>query len=397
MSQNTSTLIKLPVHSFRKIVSPYEEQGKKTYMAVVNVKDIPESFEDWRKLNPRDPKLTSGVAKKISETLKDDPESFFFRNRGITLIAEKVQFDNEKNELDLEMVDQTKNGLLDGGHTFRVLRTFVDGLSEDELSDFNAFVKLEIIEGVQDLESVVDIVEARNTSTQVKQQGIEELKRHYDAIHQVLDGKPYGGRIAYKEFELLEDGSRKDLDIKDILSYLICFDVDSFDNKKHPIKAYSTRSSVVEHFRDNQDRMLKFVPLLPEILELHDIIYSELPEAYNSQGGKFGKLTGVTRIENTRMEKTHLPFIGKDSDYRIPSGFIYPILAAFRNIVKCDGNSCSWRTNPMRFFDELKKELAIRVGEQAIEFRNPNKLGKDNATWRMCYDVVELETLRRHI
>lgn len=401
MENLTSTLIKFKVNSFRKVASPYEEQenGAKTYVAVVNIKDIPEVLEEWRGLNPRDPKLSSGVAQKIFDTLKDNPDSFFFRNRGITLISEKVSFDNKNNIVELEMIDKGRNGLLDGGHTFRVIRSFVSGLlDEGELQEYNAFVKLEIIEGIKDIDAVVNIVESRNTSTQVKPQSLEELKKHYEQIQKILRDKKYAQSIAYKEYELLEDGSPKDIDIKDILSYLVCFDIEEFNGSKHPIKAYSTKASMVEYFKNNQKRLTKYIPLLPEILELHDKVYLDLPEAYNSQGGKFGKLTGVTEISNRhRMQKIKLPFMEKESNYRIPSGFIYPILASFRNIVRCTPEKCEWKTNPIKFFDELKTELSTRVGEQALEFRNPNKLGKDNATWGRCYDLVELETLKRHL
>jgi len=393
----SSTLFKIPVISFRKIENPYEKNGEKTYIAVVNVKNIPEEFERWRKLNPRDPKLTSVVAVQIFNTLKDDPDSFFFRNRGITLIAEHALFNNKTNEMELEMTSNGRNGLLDGGHTFRVIRKFVGELPEDELRDFNAYVKLEILEGIKDFDAVIDIVESRNTSTQVKDQSLEELRKHYESIKEVLHDKNYKDRIAYKEFELTEEGSPKDIDVKELLSYLTCFDIETFDSNKHPVKSYSTKTSVVQHFSDNKERMLKYVQLLPEILELHDIIYLELPEAYNDQGGKFGRFTGVTEVSNRRMSKTELPFIEKESSYRIPSGFIYPILAAFRNIVKCNAEKCEWKTDPVKLFGELKNELSKRVGEQAIEFRNPNKLGKDMATWRLCYDVVEKETLRRHL
>lgn len=389
----STKLIKLPVVSFRKVASPYDEGGAKTYIAVVNVKDVPEEFEEWRTLNPRDPKTTSGVAKKIFETLESDPDSFFFRNRGITLIAEKATFDNQKNVLELEMADRTRNGLLDGGHTFRVIREFVGNLPTEELDDLRAYVKLEILEGIADVDEVVNIVEARNTSTQVKEQSLEELRGHYEAIKKVLVGKTYADRIAYKEFELSEEGGVKDLDIKEILSYLVCFDVEEFGHDDHPIKAYSTRASVVEHFKRHKDRMLKYIQLLPTILELRDAIYLELPEAYK---GHFGKLTGVTVVTG-RMEKVTLPFIGQESNYRIPSGFIYPILAAFRNLVQCATDKCTWKTDPVKFFGDLKDDLASRVGEQALQLRNPNKLGKDKATWRACYDSVELAVLRRNI
>ncbi len=397
MNQSASTLIKLPVISFRKIASPYDENGASTYVAVVNVKDIPEVFEDWRSLNPRDPKTSSGVAKKISDTLRDDPNSFFFQNRGITFIVERIAFDNQKNIVEMEMTDKAHNGLLDGGHTFRVIRNFVENLQQDELNGFNAYVKIEIIEGISDTDLVAKIVEARNTSTQVKEQSLEELRKSYETIHGVLDKKSYGQRIAYKEYELLEDGNPKDIDIKDILSYLVCFDVEAFD-KTHPIKAYSTKSSVIDHFKNNKDRMLKYIPLIPIILELRDQIYLDLPEAYNNTGGRFGGFTGVIQTSNKpRMEKVHLPFIEKDSTYRIPNGFIYPILAAFRNLVKIDGNKCEWKTDPIVFSRELMEDLAKIVGKQASGFNNPNKLGKDEATWTMCYQTVELATLRRNL
>lgn len=400
---NTSTLIKFPVVSFRRINTPVDDSIGRTYIAVVNVKDLPNALDDWRALNPRDPKLASGVSKKIRETLENQPNLFLLKNRGITILVSKTEFDNQTNTLKIELQDKEKHGLLDGGHTFRVIQDFIGGLDQVELSDINALVKFEILEGVQDRNDVIGIVEARNTSTQVKEQGIEELKNTFDTIHKVLQDKPYSSRIAYKEYELLEDGSKKDIDVKEILSYLVCFDVESFNEGKHPIKAYSTKASLVGHFSSRKKEIEKYVKLLPEILALRDKIYLELPDAYNKSandegGGKFGKLTGITDTSNKKnMGDVTLEFTNQKSHYRIPSGFIYPILASFRNLVGIKDDKCYWKTDPEKFFDELKFDLATRVGGQAKELRNPNKLGKDTATWQSCYDAVSLEVLRRHL
>lgn len=392
----TSTLIKFPVVSFRKLPSPYEENGSKTYIAVVDVKEVPKTLEEWRKINVRDAKTKSAVSRAIRDTLKDDPNSFFFLNRGITLIVDKAEYNNQSNYLELEVCDPNFNGLLDGGHTYSVIREYLEGLSEKELTDFNAYVKIEIIEGITDRELITNIVEARNTATQVKEQSLEEHRKSYETIHAILDKQIYGNNIAYKEYELMEDGTPKDIDIKEILSYLICFDTDSFDNNKHPIKAYSTKASVVQHFKTNNLGLEKFIPLIPQILELRDHIYLELPEAYKNGGGNFGNIKGVIWTENKpRMEEEHLFFLNKDSKYRIPSGFIYPILAAFRNLVEVKENKCIWKADPIKFFDSLKEELATTVVKQAIEFKNPNKLGKDEATWKLCYGAVEVAVLRR--
>ena len=389
----TSTLIKVVPVSFRHIVSPYDALGTKTYMAVLNVTNVPEAIEQWRNINVRDANVNSGVAKKIKSTLEDSPESFFFKNRGMTLLVKSANFNNKDNILEIEMSDATLHGLLDGGHTYKVIRNFIDNL-EDKTDEVPAYVKIEILEGINDRDQVVNIVESRNTSTQVKQQGLDELRGIYDDIKKVLADKPYSERIAYKEYELLEDGTRKDIDIRDILSYIMCFDIETFNDKKHPIVSYTSKSAVVDHFGSNHERMVKYVKLLPAILELHDTIYFTLRDAYNSTGGKFGRLTGIAELKRTHEK---LPFINESSPLSIPSGFIYPILASFRNLVNISDSQCSWKTNPLNFYEDMKCELARRVGDQALTFRNPNKLGKDSNTWQSCYDAVKMEVLIRQI
>lgn len=399
---HNTTLITFPIYSLRKIASPYDENGITTYNVVVDVKSLPDKLEEWRELNPRHADIKSGVAKQIASTLIDDPNSFFFRNRGLTLLAEKVIFDNKKNELSLVLSNRQVHGLLDGNHTFEVIRNHINSLSEDQISEYMAYIKVEIIEGVKDLEEAVNIVYSRNTSTQVKEQSKEELKKTFKEIHEVFEGKKYENRIAYREIEFAEDGSKKDIDIKEILSYLMCFDKEAYSDEEHPIRAYSNKSSLVEWYSENKKsgRILKYVPLLPKILELRDVIYVELPKAYNQIiKGKFGGLTGVVDTSSKKkMKSVILPFTGEESKYRIPSGFIYPVLAAMRNLIECSDNECHWIVDdPKEFFkeNEVKGTLASRVCEQAKELRNPNKLGKDKATWGLCYDYVEKTVLKR--
>jgi len=402
--EKKSTLIKVPAVAFRRIGTPSDDTIGRSYVAIARVADLPKELENWRSINPRDPKLTSGVAKAIRNTLESQPELFLYRNRGLTILAERVEFDNQTNMLKIELSEEIIHGLLDGGHTYYVIRDFIEGLDESEIADIDAMVRIELLEGIQDRDAAISIVESRNTSTQVKEQGIEELRNTFKSIKQAVKGQLYAERIAYKEHELLEDGSKKDIDVKEILSYLICFDTESFGRSNHPIKSYSTKSSLVPHFSDRKEEMRKYTKLLPEILALRDKIYQDLPDAYNKNandgtGGDFGRLTGVTYTGNKkRMADVHLEFSGVKSNYRIPSGFIYPILASFRNLVrvKPDG-ACEWKDSPERVWGDLKADLAVRVGNQAKSLQNPNKLGKDVATWQSCYDAVSLEVLSRRL
>jgi hypothetical protein len=63
---------------------------------VAKAKDIFEIFDEWREVNPRDPNTNTAVSKAIAETLKEVPKMFLYQNRGLTLIAESVSFDNQK-------------------------------------------------------------------------------------------------------------------------------------------------------------------------------------------------------------------------------------------------------------------------------------------------------------
>ena len=96
----------------------------------------------------------------------------------------------------------------------------------------------------------------------------------------------------------------------------------------------------MQHFSDHKNNYEKIYPLAPDILDLYDHVQLMLPDLYNRvrgksgevAGGKFGKLTGVTTYDGKR--KSQLLFIGQESKYSVPAGFVYPVLAAFRALLQ---------------------------------------------------------------
>lgn len=393
-----SAIMRTKVHSFRRISNPYEAVGKKSFIAVIQIKHIPEEWEEWKEINPRESSISTGMSRVILDSLLEKPAEFFFKNRGITLLVHKVEFNNTRNEMTLEFNAKNQHGVLDGGHTYQVIRHVMDSISEDDVSNFDdAYVKVEILEGFTDKEEAVEIVQSRNKSQVVKDQSIENLLGNFDSIKGVLGDKSYFNRIAFKEVEFLDENSKKDIDIKEILSYLICFDCDNFSDNVHPVKAYSSKGSVLKHIKKHRDNMEKYLPLLPDILELRDWIYYEFPNTYNSTGGRFGALNGVSELSSVgrKERRVQLSFIDKESKYNIPSSFIYPILASFRNLIDYSGEEYKWKYEPIDFFQSVKEDLIIRLTDQAKSINNPNKLGKSKDVWRSCYDKVENEVLKR--
>jgi hypothetical protein len=388
------TLIKIPAKTFKNIEVPSETVTGKMKIAIVNIKDLPEDLDEWREVNPREVNLNSGVSKQIMRTLEECPEEFVMRNRGITIVANRSEYDTKEQLIRLELGDKERNGVLDGGHTLMNIRKYLENAVEPR----DAYVRLEILEGIGDLDQTVGIVDARNRSTEVKIAAFENLLGHFDSLKKILGSQSYANKIAYKENELGEGDSKKEVSIEEILSYILCFDSEDFDHKTHPIKAYSGKASVVKHYRANVEKMQKYFALAPDILQLRDAIYEDMPRVWNAlgndaEGGKLGKIRGVKTLKEAEI----LPFSGRGINHIVPAGFIYPTLAAFRSLVEVKNDKASWKGDPLKVYSSLREELITTVVDTAKRIGNPNAMGKDPNVWSVCYSLVEREVLVRKL
>src|SRR3989344_2417591 len=376
-------IFKLNVSSFR---NQYESpEGRRLCVFTAPVSEIPKEWEDWRDVNVRDTKRRSDVFNAIVDTLENDPEEMVFRNLGITIVSPRVEFDNKTNVVPVEFSDKTRHGIANGGHTFSAIQHALLA------GTVNAQIKVECIVGEIDPKWLVDVVDGRNRSRAVQTESLQNLAKSYDSIKNVLTNPLYKDRIAYSEFELDEKDKRKDISIREILSYIFC--LDDFYKNMHPIEAYSSKGAVVDYYagKDEKDKRRTYIlekasKILPEILELRDVIYRDLPKAYNIAGGSFGKLTtmGVTTHENNPRA---LKFTKGVTTFAYPDAFVYPILAAFRKYI--DHRSWSWKENHLDIWEKKKVDVASAMKDAVGTFQsNPNKMGKAAVTWRMCYDAL---------
>jgi hypothetical protein len=393
---DTPTSFTIPVVSFRHVETPFTKMGYRDYYAVVDVRHLPD-LSNWRRINVRDPKLSGTVPKAIRESVKANPELFVFMNRGIVLSAESVAFDQKTSELTVTMRDSKLHGLLDGGHTYNIL------LEERAALEDPQYVKLEILEGFKP-DQIPDLVDARNLSNQVRDQSLMNLRDQFEKLKRALAGRPYFDLIAFKEYEVDEDGNPKPIDVREVIAILTVFDKDHFDERTHPINAYRSKAACLEHFKLHSSSYEKIYPLANDILELYDYIQLYLPELYNKvrakggdvAGGKFGRLTGVTTYNG--KAKARLLFIGKESKYGVPGGFVYPILGAFRALLEEKGGRYVWGKglDPVKLIQgQLGETLADTIGNFALDARNPSKTGKSPLVWQACYQACQVTYLSR--
>jgi hypothetical protein len=387
-----------PVVSFRHIETPFQKQGFRNYLAVVDIRRLPD-VNGWRKINVRDPKLTGAVPKAIRESVHDNPELFVFLNRGVVFSVQSASFNNQSSELTLTLKDPNLHGLLDGGHTYNIL------LEEREALEEPQYVKVEILEGFTEKDEIATLVGARNTSNQVRDQSLMNLQGEFEKLRKAVAGQPYANLIAYKEHELLDDGSAKPIDVREVIAILTCFDRTNFNERVHPINAYRSKVACLEHFKEHKKDYEKIYPLVPDILELYDRVQLLLPDLYNKvrgksgevAGGKFGKLTGVTTYTGKR-KAPKLPFIGLECEYGVPTGFVYPVLGAFRALLDEKGGRFVWGkgVRPIQLLEmQLGETLADTIGNFALDARNPSKTGKSPLVWQACYQAAQVSYLSR--
>lgn len=375
----------IKVSSFR---NQYESaDGRRLYVFTAPVGELPSEWEEWREVNVRDTKKRSDVFNAIVDTLRNDPEEMIFRNLGITIVSPRVEYDNKTNTVMVEFLDKTKHGIANGGHTFSAIQHALLA------GPVNAQVKVECIVGEVDPKWLVDIIDGRNRSRAVQVESLENLAQSYNTIKSVLNNPLYKDRIAYSEFELDDRNRRKDISIREILSYIYC--LDDFDRNTQPIEAYSSKGAVVDYYADEDGAgkkrhtyiLERASKILPDILELREVIYRDFPKAYNDAGGSFGKLTtmGVTMHDDNPRP---LKFINGSSVWAYPDAFVYPILGAFRKYV--DHRGWSWsKGSPLSIWENKKNDIASTMKDAVGAFGgNPNKMGKAAITWRLCYDAI---------
>ena len=284
--------IKVSDNNFRKFEDPLGNGSSRKYIFYVRTCDVPDGIP--MATNPRDQKLTSSVAKAISDSLLSNDGLFHLKNRGIILSAKRVRYDNRLQEVTIEFDDESCHGNIDGGHTYKILL-------ENKDQDLDQYVQFEVMTGVEDL--IADLAEARNTSVAVDAKSMAELREKFDPIKESLEGMPFYERISFKQNQITRDvdtnRALKMIDARDIVSIICMFNIDKYNSAEHPTKAYSAKQAMLNEYLDNPEHFRKFVNVIPDIFDLYEAIETEFALAYNENGRMYG------RRKETRLGKVN--------------------------------------------------------------------------------------------
>lgn len=386
---------KFKAHSVRTLRSPYAVTGysdsyETIYYVLLDMKELPDTLP--LDVNPREPKMTTSVAKCLKNAVKESDTDFYLNNRGIVISAKSFWFDTSNSMVTIDLGnlddenDKMQYGILDGGHTYTAIIQERKNIPDD----LTKYVRLEIITNVNNITRLSD---ARNTSVQVSDIALFNLDGKFENIAKAIEGQPYENKIAYK------DNEKNDVHVYELLRLMYAFDVVKFpDDSMAPIQSYSGKAQVFKRYKESYDTVFYklLVNEIPTLVELYDTIESQLHNMYVSYkkdlgmaNPRFGSVRGI----DPKNDATSF-FLKTKMQYNVSSGYIYPIFGAFRSLLSYDEEkqTINWMFNPIEIWNEVGKTLTQNTFETSS---NPQFAGKDKQLWLSNYRIVETQSLRK--
>ena len=398
--------------------------------------------------NPRSAKKGS-VTADIEDSLKTTAELFPAKTKGILLASSSYKV-LDRDRYQLSFIEPETEGILDGGHNAlaagrHILREA--GLTDRELNrvkdwddfrkawtenrnaigeivevlDFEMPVEVQVPANMHDeavLEtfrsSLLEIGAARNNNVQLSEETKANKKGFYDIFKEHLPSS-LSGAVEWKT----NDGGR--IKVRDIIA--LCWMALSklelaggirvnpnqiYRNKAVCVAAFN---KLLEHDEVStpaeggyayilHNKAVKSAMQIAGVFpELYDMLYEEIPNAYNKSGGSFGKITAVKIYDPDKAAEKNpkylrsaptTPFYQKSADYTCPDGFIVPLLYGFRALLKVDKDGLLvWKTNPQAFLSKYLVDI-MRNYRLVIEMAgwDPQKVGKNISAYEFAESTV---------
>ncbi len=402
-----ATSVTLPFLSARKLADPFNKRVI-TYEFRVDTRQIPELPTDAN-ARPSDAAKKRRVYRSVRNAALDGaldldedatPGLFGYKHLGVNVIAESVdEVDNHTAILHFK----DGQGVMNGGHGLAILHELQHDPGVAQMP--SNFIKVSVVVGLDDA-VIPEVAGANNTSVQVKAQSLLELKGAFDPLKRALANTRLGSGVQWREGD---EGSNK---VEDIVAVMTCFRSDVYpvgDHRRTPYNAYAYKTGLIDEFRKDLAGYHALAPSLPEILEFQDYIRTQPKKMYNDAGGRFGALKFVDSIfTDAKGEKRkkplppfEMPFTGEKVEHRLNLAAVYPILAAFRLLIRKNRTSFEW-TLPFEEIKGLWDDISVEVMDATKDACAGagyalTSLGKSRPHWDNVQRIVEIAVMRREL
>jgi AIPR protein len=336
------------------------------------------------------PSKENHPVKKMMETVESSPELFHLKNRGITYICERFQYDNKTKLLSVTIPRVPKNrleddearrfGIADGGHTFRVIEGSVENFSEYKTGEdwVEPHVRVHFLSaGDSEMLGIETVVEALNTSIQVKSFTLEEYRGKFDVLKDALTAAKFDvSQIAFRENE------EKEWQITEVVQRLACFLKDRW-RITPPSSMYRSKDKALQMFiADQNGEFTKLYSVARDIVSLPEFIQASLSDFV--EGRRLGKVKGV------KKQKKQFRRAGTDylSWYKMDGAIVLPMAAAFRSLLAVKNDVFYWKSSPYEVFKRCAPDLYEVMLSRIRRLKNASQLAFDQEYWISCQNVV---------
>lgn len=400
MPNETSVIIHAPlVRRFPAIKGgPADLASVETHLLRVKANDIPDGIPD--DANPREPNLNRQVYRKVQASLmgKEGSGAFHLKHGGIVVIAERVER-LDADQYRLWFNRDVKQGIANGNHSYKlILESQSEGIPDDQ------YVEIKVHTGVPS-EAVADLADGLNTSMQVREESLADLRNQFDWLKDVL-GQHLNGRKAVAWHE----GDDGEYDVREVIALLMALDPGRYP-LEDPVgieNTYARLSSTFRSYLTSPEPVMKFAPIALQALELYEYIRSTAPDVWNAVGGGRFRTTKIADVHKSGgtfkfpflLDSTGRP---QGSDVRLTKAAAVPAFSAFRALVDVpDHAPASWRYD----FDDVKQmwdkhgaEVLREVHDSVMRQHNGNThyAGRSIMLYRATSRTLELADLRRRV
>jgi hypothetical protein len=407
--------------------------------------------------NPRSSKV-GPVTEAITESLERTPDTFAAKTKGI-LIGTANYRPRERQRYELQFTDPLLEGILDGGHNALALGMHTlkcAGVDDQSLSrvrlwsdfkklwdknfslvetavkdiaieDLNVLIPVELLVPADTEDpaivetfsaALLDICAARNNNAQLKAETKANQRGYFESLKDLLPAA-IANDVEWKT----NDGGRiKAADVV-ALAWIPLTLLPSFEDEDErqveapvPQNIYRSKGDCVTRFErlmsspdvtvagpDGYRRELKSSQVrsafrvTADLLGLYDLIYRRLPDAYNRNDGKFGRITAVKKMNpEGSARKKYTKFTHKEVSTAIPEGFIIPLIYGLQALMTINQSAeVHWKVDPREFLDEHFETVVgdFKSAVALLEY-DPQKVGKAPEAYRMAQVAYEMVLLR---
>jgi AIPR protein len=348
--------------------------------------------------NLRPPSEKKKPFQEMLITVEDDPASFHKKNRGITYLCDKFEFDNSKRRLLVSVPaldvttstngsdvseDEPRFGIADGGHTYEVIRQTVERMNElkETESWTEPFVRVHFLAGESVISDEIDqIVEALNTSSQVQQYTLDEYQNKFEDLKKALTQNGFDiNLVAFRENE------EKEWDIREIVQRMACFLKDRWKFTQ-PTSMYRSKGKALDLFTNDltHPEFEKLYGVIHDVITLPEFVQSQFSRGSATQGKRFGGLRAVKTLKRPQTR----PGTNYVTDHLMDLGASLPIAAAFRELLELSGDRYVWKVRPDVVFSKCGEELYKILASKSRTARSVNSLGSDTELWTQAVNIV---------